>query len=311
MPRSEGLETIATMLREAPLVDDVHERRANMDAFAATVVVPDDVRVDAVEANGVPAEVVVAPGADPDAWILYLHGGGYTTGSLGTHRGHVARLSRLCATQVVNVDYRLAPEHPFPAAVDDAVAAYRWLLDDRGVDPARVALAGDSAGGGLAAATLVALRDAGERLPAAAALISPWTDLTMTSATYDSRCDVDPMCSRSSLTPQAAMYLGGTDPTHPHASPLHADLRGLPPLLVHVGDHEVLLDDGVRFAERATAAGVDCTLEVTPEAIHVWHLFADFAPEGLDAMDRLASWLRPRLETDPSGRPRGSTSFWV
>ncbi len=294
---SEGLTTLIAMMRAAPMSDSVEERRAAMDALAAATPLPEGVEVRPVTAGGVPAEVVVAPGVDPDARILYLHGGGYTSGSLVTHRAHVARLSTACGCPVLNVAYRLAPEHPFPAAVDDAVAAYRWLLDADGVDPGRVALAGDSAGGGLAAATLVALRDAGERLPAAGALISPWTDLTMTSPTYESRCDADPLCSRETLAPQAAAYLDGEDPTHPLASPLHADLRGLPPLLVHVGDAEVLLDDSLQLAARATAAGVDCTLEVVPEMIHVWHLFAEFAPEGAEAVERLAAWLRPRLGT--------------
>ena len=217
--RSEALEAIVTMMRAAPMSDSVEERRAAMDAFASTMPLPDGVEVRPIDAGGVGAEVVTAPGADPDAWIVYLHGGGYTAGSLTTHRQHVARLSAICGAKVLNVDYRLAPEHPFPAAVDDAVASYRWLLDAQGVDPGRVALAGDSAGGGLTAATLVALREAGERPPAAAVLLSPWTDLTMTSATYDSRCDADPMCSRESLTPQAEAYLAGTDPTHPQASP--------------------------------------------------------------------------------------------
>jgi acetyl esterase/lipase len=294
---SEGLTGLIAMMRESPLPESLEERRAMMDGAAAVLALPDGVEVEATDAAGVPAEVVAAPGADADAWIVYLHGGGYTGGSVRSHRHHVARLSGACGCAVLNVDYRLAPEHPFPAAVDDAVAAYRWLLDGRGADAGRVALAGDSAGGGLAAAALVALRDAGEALPAAAALISPWTDLTMTSPTYESRGDVDPMCSRASLEPQAAAYLAGTDPAHPLASPLHADLWGLPPLLVQVGDAEVLLDDSVRFAERASAAGVDCTLEVAPEMIHVWHLFAEFAPEGVDAVERLAAWLRPRIKT--------------
>ncbi len=295
--RSDEMQAIVTMMRGAPAPSELAERRANMDLLGSADVLPDDVTVEPVDAGGVPSEVVAAAGADPAAWIVYLHGGGYTTGSLTSHRGHVARLSRATGATVLNMGYRLAPEHPHPAAVDDAVAACRWLRTARAADPARTALAGDSAGGGLALATLVALRDAGDPLPAAAAVISPWTDLTMTAATYGTRADADPMCSLETLGPQAAAYLGGADPTTPTASPLHADLSGLPPLLVHVGDDEVLLDDSVLLAERAQAAGVDCTLEVTPGAIHVWHLFATMVPEGADALARLSTWLRDLLKT--------------
>ena len=232
------------------------------------------------------------------AALLYLHGGAYVSGSLVSHRSHVARLSRAIGCPVLNVGYRLAPEHPFPAAVDDAVAAYRWLT--RAVDPRRLALAGDSAGGGLTAALLVALSDADLALPAAAALISPWTDLTMTAASYERNREADPILDRDSLVLDAAMYLAGADPATPLASPVNADLAGLPPLLVQVGDTEILLDDSVTFGERARAAGVDCTVEVTPEAIHIWHTMADLAPEGADALERLATWIRHRIGLAPA-----------
>ena len=293
---SDAMNAVIELLRSREESDDLAERRRGTDELASFDPLPDDVRVEPVDA-GVPAEIVAAPGADPDAWILYTHGGAYTAGSLTSHRAHVARLSRATGATVLQVDYRLAPEHPHPAAVEDAVGAYRWLLGTKGVDPGRVVLCGDSAGGGLALATLVALRDAGDPQPAGGALISPWTDLTIESATYDSRADADPMCSRQSLTPSAQQYLGGADPRTPTASPLHADLRGLPPLLVHVGDAEVLLDDSVELGRRAQAAGVDCTVEVTPEAIHVWHVLAGFGvPESLEALERLAAWIRERLK---------------
>jgi epsilon-lactone hydrolase len=294
---SEAMQAIIDTLRAAPPAADrdIAVRRKEMNELAAISPIDERVSVEPVDAAGVPCERIAAPGTTDDAWLLYLHGGAYVAGSLLTHRSHAARLSAAIGCTVLNVDYRLAPEHPYPAAVDDAVAAYRWLLGPGGAAPERVAIAGDSAGGGLSAALLVALRDAGDPLPACAALISPWTDLTMTAATYETRADADPMIARDRLAVDAASYLAGADPRTPLASPLHADLRDLPPVLVHVGDAECLLDDSVVFAERAAAAGVDCTLEVTPEAIHVWHVFAGFAPEADAAVARLASWVRDRL----------------
>jgi acetyl esterase/lipase len=195
---------------------------------------------------------------------------------------------------VLSVDYRLAPEHPFPAAVNDAITAYRWLLAD-GTDPAIIALAGDSAGGGLALAALVALRDAGDPMPAAAAVISPWTDLALTGDSLRTRAAVDVMIKPAGMRETAEAYLNGQDPRHPHASPLYADLRGLPPTLIHVGDAEVILDDSTRFAGNARAAGVDVTLEVWDEMPHVWHAFAGLLPEADQAIGRMGTWLREHV----------------
>jgi len=294
---SEGLQAIIDFFRSSPRVEvDLATRRANMDRLMAAIAVVPGTRVDLLDAGGVSAERVVAPGTDRTTWLIYLHGGAYVSGSLSSYRGHVARLSAEIGCSVLNVAYRLAPEHPFPAAVDDATAAYRWLT--RTVDPSRVALAGDSAGGGLAVAALLALREAGDVLPAAAALISPWTDLTMTAPTYDTRRAVDPILTREGLLADAALYLAGADPTTPLASPLYGALADLPPMLVQVGDSECLLDDSIRFGERARAAGVDCTVEVSEDAIHIWHTMADFAPEGAEAVQRLATWVRRRLGLD-------------
>ena len=292
---SEQLQQIIDMMRSTPMDPDrtIEQRRADMDQLTSVIPVPEGATAEPVDAGGVPAERISVPGSDPDAWLLYTHGGAYVSGSLTSHRAHVARLARDIGCTALQVDYRLAPEHPFPAAVEDAVAAYRWLLDR--ADPARIVVCGDSAGGGLAAALLLALRDAGEPLPAGAALISPWTDLTMTAASYQTRADADPMIAHDSLSKDADLYLAGADPKEPLASPVHGDLSGLPPILVQVGDAECLLDDSVVFAERAQAAGVDCTIEVTPEAIHVWHVLAELAPEGAAAVARLAAWARPRL----------------
>jgi acetyl esterase/lipase len=194
---------------------------------------------------------------------------------------------------VLIADYRLGPEHPFPAAVDDAVAAYRWMLAQH-VDPASVVIAGDSAGGGLTAATLLALRDAGDALPAGGVLMSAWLDLTCESESMTSKAEQDPVLSRDGLRSWADYYLDGTDANSPLASPVHADLAGLPPLLVQVGTAEVLLDDSVRLAERAKAAGVDVTLEQWEEMVHIWHAMAAFVPEGQQAIDRVGEWVRER-----------------
>ncbi len=293
---SDELQAIIELLRAQPVIDaDFPARRANMEAATGLWPVPDGTAAEPVEAGGVPCEWVSTPGVATDRAILYVHGGAYTTGSLVTHRRHVAQLSAAAGASVLNVDYRLAPEHPHPAAVDDAVAAYRWLTTSAGIEPRRVVLCGDSAGGGLAVATLLALRDAGDPVPAGAALISPWTDLTFSGASHDTRLDLDPMCSRTSLTPSAEAYVGGGDPKGPLISPAHADLAGLPPLLIHVGDHETLLDDSTRLADRASAAGVDVELLVAPEMIHVWHVFAGMVPESDVALADLGRWIEARL----------------
>ena len=300
---SPELQAIVELLRSQPVIDaDFVARRSTMEVATSAWPVPDGTQVEAVTAGGVPCEWVTAPGAAADRLILYLHGGAYTTGSLVTHRRHVAQLSAAAGARVLNVDYRLAPEHPHPAAVVDAVTAYRWLVTDGGASPERVVLCGDSAGGGLAVAALVALRDAGDPIPAGAALISPWTDLTFSGASHDARLEVDPMCSRASLSPSADAYVGEGDPKAPLVSPAHADLAGLPPLLVHVGDHETLLDDSTMLAERAAAAGVDVELWVAPEMIHVWHLFAGMVPESDEALASLGRWIAARVAS-PLGQP--------
>jgi acetyl esterase/lipase len=293
---SDELQAVIELLRAQPDVDaDFPTRRANMEAATAAWPVPEGVAIEPVVADGVPCEWVTAASAATDRAVLYVHGGAYTTGSLATHRRHVAQLSAAARTPVLNVDYRLAPEHPHPAAVEDAVTAHQWLTTTAGMASDRVVLCGDSAGGGLAVATLLALRDAGDRLPAGAALISPWTDLTFSGESHDTQLALDPMCSRTSLTPSAAAYVGDADPAAPLISPAHADLSGLPPLLIHVGDHETLRDDSTMLAERARAAGVEVELEVVPEMIHVWHVFAGMVPESDVALAAMGQWIDMRL----------------
>lgn len=246
-----------------------------------------------VNAGGVPAEWIAASGAADDRVLLYLHGGGYVMGSIATHREMVARLSKAAGVRALALDYRLAPENPFPAAVEDATAAYRWLLS-QGIQPSHIVVAGDSAGGGLTLATLVALRDAKVPLPAAGVCISPWTDMEGTGASMTTRAKVDPVVQKQGLLGMAQLYLGGKDPKSPLAAPLHADFRGLPPLLIHVGDAETLLDDSTRVAEKAKAAGVTVDLEIWPEMPHVWHLFAPFLPEGQQAIEKIGKYVQQK-----------------
>lgn len=244
-------------------------------------------------AGGSPAGWVAPTEADSGAVLYYLHGGGYVFGSMDTYLGLLARLVRRTHVRALWLDYRLAPECPFPAAVDDALAGYRWLME-QGVQPERIVFAGDSAGGGLALSTMLAARDANLPLPAGAMLLSPWTDLTGTSATAISRAKVDPMLVGSGIAAGGQRYLAGGDPQHPLASPLFADLRGLPPLLIHVGDAEVLLDDSRLLAERARAAGVAVTLHVWDGMFHVFPIFT-FLPEAREALSEMVAFILARV----------------
>jgi acetyl esterase/lipase len=222
-----------------------------------------------------------------------LHGGGYVIGSINTHRAMIARIARASNARALAIDYRLAPEHPFPAAVDDATAAYKWLLAE-GYEPGKIVIAGDSAGGGLTLAALVALRDSGVPMPAGAVPISPWTDLEGTGESVRSRAAKDPMVTPGNLAESAKQYYGAHDPRDPLVSPLHANFRGLPPMLIHVGDAEILLDDATRVAERAKLAGVKVELEVWDDMIHVWHVFAKLLPEGQQAIDKIGKFVIAR-----------------
>jgi epsilon-lactone hydrolase len=295
MATSQQLETVIQMIKAlvAKEAKNVAEMRANFaEAMSAFRAAP-DVTSTPVDAGGVPAEWIAPPGAAEGRVLLYLHGGGYVVCSVNTHRDLMARLARAAGGRALGIDYRLAPEHPFPAAVEDATAAYRWLVS-RGTDPARIAIAGDSAGGGLTLATLVALRDAGDPLPAAAACLSPWVDLEGVGASMTAKATVDPFVHKEMIQFMAQQYLGDRDPRTPLAAPLYADLRGLPPLLIQVGTAEVLLDDGTRIAERARAAGVEVSLDVWDDMIHVWQLFAPILPEGQQAIERIGAFIRAR-----------------
>jgi len=255
-----------------PRSDDYQQRRRDIDARGLEYGLPPDVKLEPVTANGVHAEWTSTPGAAGDAALLYLHGGGYVNGSLDSHRHLVAEAGRAANCWALSLDYRLAPEHPFPAAVDDAVAGYRYLLG-RGVKPGRIAIAGDSAGGGLVVAAMVAIRDAGLPQPGCGWGISPWVDLEAIGETMASKSAADPTVQKAGILDMARLYLNGADPRAPLAAPLYADLTGLAPLLIQVGACETLLDDAIRLAKAAGAADVYVDLQVWPEMIHVWHLF--------------------------------------
>jgi len=271
----------------APIM--VAERRAGLEAVAFKVV--DDVRVEAVTVAGRSAEWLRAPGVQAGRAILYLHGGGYVIGSINTHRALAGEVSRAAQAAVLLIEYRLAPEHPFPAAVEDGVAAYRWLLT-QGVSPQQAAIAGDSAGGGLTVAALLSARDQGVPMPGAAVCISPWSDLTCSNASYQTQAAADPMVALGGITQMAQLYLQGHDPKHPLASPNYADLHGLPPLLIQVGSDEVLLDDAIILDAHARAAHVQSTLEVWEGMVHVWHAFHPMLPEGRQGIARVGEYVR-------------------
>ena len=288
------IQAIRAMLAARPRPPELAERRKRLDALGSQYGLPADIAAEPVTANGVRAEWTIAPGADASRVLLYLHGGGYVSGSLASHRHMVAEAGRQAGMRTLALDYRLAPEDPFPAAVEDAVAGYRFLLD-QGVAPARIAVGGDSAGGGLTVALLVSLRDEGLPLPACAWVVSPWVDLEGLGESMTALAAADPMVQKPYLDEIARAYLNGADPRTPLAAPLHADLRGLPPLLIQVGAAETLLDDSARLAQRAGAADVRVTLEVWPEMIHVWHLFHPQLAAGRKALASAGRFLREGL----------------
>jgi monoterpene epsilon-lactone hydrolase len=290
---SEQLSKVVERIKSQPQNPNASlaSQRAGMERISERV--PADVICEKVTAGGVPAQWIAAPGAVPDRVILYLHGGGYVVGSINTHRAMVSRIARASNARALLIDYRLAPEHPFPAAVEDATAAYRWLLAE-GYQPGKIIIAGDSAGGGLTIALLLAIRDAKLPMPAGAVPISPWTDLEGTGESVRTRAAQDVMVTQAGLLSMAKQYHGAHDPKHPLVSPVHGDFRGLAPMLIQVGDAEVLLDDSTRVAKSAKAAGVEVELEVWDEMPHVWHVFAKFLPEGQQAIDKIGKFVIAR-----------------
>lgn len=289
------IDVIRARLASHPRPADLAERRARVDALAADYALPPDVRVEPIDAQGVPAEWTSTPAADGERVILFLHGGGYVSGSLKSHRHMVAQAGREARARTLALGYRLAPEHPFPAALDDALTGYRFLLAS-GIAPARIALAGESAGGGLALATALSLREAGLPLPGCLWLSSPWVDLALTGASMESKAAVDPLLGRTYLSELASLYLNGADALGPLASPINADLVGLPPMLIQVGSAETLLDDSVRLAAVAGAADIAVHLEIWPHMIHAWHLFYQDVADGRRSLARAGTFIESRLD---------------
>ena len=289
------LESLVGLLRSRPMpkVPELGDARARFEKMAELLGGAPDAKCDKVDAGGVPAEWVAAPGFDPDRAVLYLHGGGYAIGSINTHRRLAYDISAASGTRILVIDYRLAPEHPFPAAVEDATKAWRWLIE-QGFDARRLAIAGDSAGGGLTIATLVNLRDQKLALPACAVALSPWVDLEGGGTSITARAAQDPMVQKDGLLWMAGMYLNGKDARTPLAAPLHAALNGLPPVLVQVGTAETLLDDATRLAEKLHAAGGDVKLAIWPSMLHVFPLFAPILSEGREGCVEIGTYIRSK-----------------
>ncbi len=294
MAKSPELDNVIALVRsrEADESQGATEgRRRSFERMTDDFTIDVPARYSRVNAGGVTAEWVTAEGASDSRVVLYFHGGGYIIGSPRTHRAMLAHLSRDAAARVLALDYRLAPEHPFPAPVEDAVAAYRWLLSE-GFDPANIVLGGDSAGGGLTIAALVQIRYLGLPIPAAGVCVSPWVDMEGLGDSMETRAAADPMVGKENLMVSAKTYLGGADPRAPLAAPLYADLHGLPPILIQVGDAEVLLDDSTRLAGIAREAGVDVQMDVWDDMIHVWHVFAPILPEGKQAIKQAGDFIK-------------------
>jgi monoterpene epsilon-lactone hydrolase len=254
---------------------------------------PADTRTTSLNTGGVPAVLVVTPSSRRDRYILYLHGGGFVTGASSLYRHLTWRLAAAGRARLLSVDYRLAPEHPFPAALEDALAAYRWLLADS--DLGRIAVMGDSAGGNLVFAMLLKARDEGLPLPAAAVGLSPWLDLALESPSFRLNAEADPILNADEAPSLVEHYLAGADPHMPYASPVYGDPSGLPPTLLQVGSDEIARDDSVRMAEKLRVAGCRVELEIWPRMPHVWHLFAPVMPEARQAIEHIGTFLQNRL----------------
>ena len=291
MSQSE-IDTVRALLGGKPRPVGWAQRRERIEEVCSVWPVADDIRLTPIDIDGLPAEWSIAPGSDPSRVLLFFHGGGYCSGSIVSHRRMATEAGRAAVARSLAVGYRLAPEHPFPAALEDALKAWRFLLA-QGVSPAHIVVGGDSAGGGLTAALINQLRAAGDAQPACAWLVSPWTDLTMSGPSLDEKDAVDPLIHRGYLTELADAYApAGLDRRDPRLSPLYADLTGFPPTLIQVGSSEGLLDDALRFARAAGAADVDVTLEVWPHMIHAFPIWNAHLEPARRALASLGAFFR-------------------
>jgi len=294
MAQSE-IEAVRALLSSKPRPVGWLERRKRLDDVGSVWPVADDVKLEAVDVSGLQGEWSIVPGSEPSRVLMFFHGGGYCSGSIVSHRRMVTEAGRAGGMRTLAVAYRLAPEHPFPAAYDDALTAWRFLRN-QGIPPARIAVGGDSAGAGLAIALIGQLRDAHEERPGCAWLVSPWTNLTMSGSTFATKDGVDPIIHKEYLNELANAYLPtGIDGKDPRVSPLYADLTSFPPLLIQVGSAETLLADATRFASAAGAMDVPVTLEIWPHMIHAWHLWNAHLEPGRRALANAGAFIRAHL----------------
>jgi acetyl esterase/lipase len=305
---TEQQATVDAILRRSafPVGSDVNEQRRLLREAVSAQPLPADVTVTAASLGGVPTAEITVDGIEPRHVVLYFHGGVYVIGDAFLAADLASQVGRRTKAKVISVDYRLAPEHPYPAAVDDALAAYQALLDS-GIDPSDIAFAGESAGGGLAIATLVNARDHGLPLPAAAFVMSPYVDLTLAGTTMETKREVDPLFTRELIQARVNDYTAGQDAALGLISPIFADLSGLPPLIIQAGSHELLLDDAVRLAQQAASADVEVTLDIVPGVPHVFQAYHAFLDEGAAALDRAGQLLSvhlagaERVAVEPNG----------
>jgi acetyl esterase/lipase len=283
LKRSPAFGTLLNFLTARPTL-------AKLQALLAARPRPNR-QIEYIKAENIKGEWVTTSESVPGQILYYLHGGGYFLGSARTYRNFVTALAKATHREALALDYRLAPEHPFPAALEDTIAGYRWLVNTRQIKPEQIVIGGDSAGGGLTLATLIALREAGEPLPAAAVLLSPWTDHTFSGASFNNQAKVDPILTQEGLQLHSQRYRGEANPTTPLISPLYADLQGLPPLLIQVGSEELLLDDATRLAGRAKEAGVSVELQVGEGLWHVWQFFVAQMPEAQQAVANISKFV--------------------
>jgi len=289
------IDAVRALLSSKPRPVGWPERRKRLDEVGGVWPVADDVELTAVDVNGIPGEYSIVPGSDPSHVLMFFHGGGYCSGSIQSHRRLVTEAGRAARMRTLAIGYRLAPEHPFPAAYDDALTAWRFLRN-QDLAGAHIAIGGDSAGAGLTLALLSRLRDVHEELPACAWLISPWTDLTMSGSTLVSKAAIDPLIHKEYLCELADAYLpAGMDRKDPRVSPLYGDLGNFPPMLIQIGSDETLLDDATRLAARAGAADVAVTLEIWPHMIHAWPLWNAHLEDGRRALASAGSFIRAHL----------------